>query len=87
MPAHPHQPLLQAYVITPADLSAIWLSLKLATAITLILLIIGTPLAWWLARTRSCLRATVCAVVALHIVLPPTVMDVYAQIKSVVLTA
>ena len=37
-----------------ANLSAVWLTLRLATTTTLILLLLGTPLAWWLARTRSC---------------------------------
>ena len=60
-----------------ADMSAVWLSFKLATAVTLILLLIGTPLAWWLARTRSKWRGALAAVVALPIVLPPTVIGFY----------
>jgi molybdate transport system permease protein len=60
-----------------ADLAAVWLTLKLATVVTLILLVIGTPIAWWLARTRSWLRGPVGAVVALPIVLPPTVLGFY----------
>jgi molybdate transport system permease protein len=63
-----------------ADLSAIWLTLKLATIVTLLLLVIGTPIAWWLARTRSRLRGLVGAVVALPIVLPPTVLGFYLLI-------
>jgi molybdate transport system permease protein len=63
-----------------ADLSAIWLTLKLATIVTLLLLVIGTPIAWWLARTRSRLRGLVGAVVALPLVLPPTVLGFYLLI-------
>ena len=60
-----------------ADLAAIWLTLRLATTVTLVLLIIGTPIAWWLARTRSWLRGPVAALVALPLVLPPTVLGFY----------
>ncbi|MCU1724261.1 MULTISPECIES: molybdate ABC transporter permease subunit [Pseudomonas] len=60
-----------------SDLGAIWLTLKLASLTTLILLLIGTPIAWWLARTRSWLRGPVGAVVALPLVLPPTVIGFY----------
>lgn len=56
---------------------AIWLTLKLATTVTLLLLLIGTPIAWWLARTRSPLKGVVGAVVALPLVLPPTVLGFY----------
>jgi len=60
-----------------ADLSAIWLTFKLASVVTIILLLIGTPIAWWLARTRSWWKGPVGAVVALPIVLPPTVIGFY----------
>lgn len=60
-----------------ADLAAIRLTLKLATVVTLLLLAIGTPVAWWLARTRSRLKHAVAAVVALPLVLPPTVIGFY----------
>jgi len=60
-----------------ADLAAVWLTLKLATTVTLLLLAIGTPLAWWLARTRSRVKNVVAAIVALPIVLPPTVIGFY----------
>jgi molybdate transport system permease protein len=56
---------------------AIALTLKLAGLTTLILLLLGTPLAWWLARTRSWLKGPVRALVALPIVLPPTVIGFY----------
>ncbi|MBA2674366.1 molybdate ABC transporter permease subunit [Ramlibacter sp.] len=59
------------------DLSAIWLTLKLATLTTVLLLLLATPLAWWLARTGSRWRAPVGAVVALPLVLPPTVLGFY----------
>ncbi len=56
---------------------AIWLTLKLATITTLCLLVLATPLAWWLAHTRSRFRAWVSAAVALPLVLPPTVLGFY----------
>lgn len=59
------------------DLSAIRLTLELATVVTVLLLAVGTPIAWWLARTRSRLRHAVGAVVALPLVLPPTVIGFY----------
>ena len=58
-------------------MSAVTLTLKLAGLTTLILLLLGTPLAWWLARTRSKWRGPVGALVALPIVLPPTVIGFY----------
>ena len=60
-----------------AALGAVTLTLKLAGLTTLILLVLGTPLAWWLARTHSRLRHAVGAVVALPLVLPPTVIGFY----------
>lgn len=63
--------------LSAGDISAIWLTVKLATLVTLILLVIGTPLAWWLARTRSSMKGAIGAVVALPIVLPPTVLGFY----------
>ena len=63
--------------MSEADLSAIWLTLKLATVVTVVLLIVGTPVAWWLARTRSPLKGVIGAVVALPLVLPPTVLGFY----------
>ncbi|MBG9387659.1 molybdate ABC transporter permease subunit [Caenimonas aquaedulcis] len=60
-----------------ADFDAIWLTLKLATLTTALLLLLATPLAWWLARTASGWRAPVAAVVALPLVLPPTVLGFY----------
>lgn len=62
------------------DLAAILLTLKLATIVTAILLLIGTPLAWWLARSTSWWRGPVNAVVAMPLVLPPTVLGFYLLI-------
>jgi len=59
------------------DWLAIWLTLKLATTVTLLLLLVGTPLAWWLANTQSRARNIVSALVAMPIVLPPTVIGFY----------
>jgi len=59
------------------DLQAIWLTLKLATLATLLLLALATPLAWWLAHARSRRAAVVGAVVTLPLVLPPTVLGFY----------
>lgn len=67
-------------MLTEADLGAIWLTLKLATTVTILLLIIGTPIAWWLSRTQSWLKGPVAAIVALPLVLPPTVLGFYLLI-------
>jgi len=64
-------------VLGEPDLAAIVLTLKLASVTTLLLLLLGTPIAWWLARTRSAWKGAVGAVVALPIVLPPTVIGFY----------
>jgi len=58
-------------------IQALWLTAKVSGVVTLILLIIGTPIAWWLARTRSRLKAPIAALVALPLVLPPTVLGFY----------
>jgi molybdate transport system permease protein len=60
-----------------ADFAAVGLTLKLAGTVTLLLLAIGTPLAWWLARTSSRWKGVISAVVALPLVLPPTVLGFY----------
>jgi len=60
-----------------SDLAALWLTLKLASVVTLLLLLVGTPLAWWLTRTRSPMKRVVGALVALPLVLPPTVIGFY----------
>ncbi len=63
-----------------ADLAALWLTLRLATTVTLILLVVGTPIAYWLARTQSWLKGPIAAIVALPLVLPPTVLGFYLLI-------
>lgn len=60
-----------------SDFAAIWLTLELASWTTVLLLIIGSPIAWWLAHTRSRLKGPIGAVVALPLVLPPTVLGFY----------
>ncbi len=62
------------------DLGPVWISLKLASVTVVVLILIGTPLAWWLAFTRSRWRAIVEALVALPLVLPPTVLGFYLLI-------
>jgi molybdate transport system permease protein len=62
------------------DWSAIRLTLQLATLTVILLLLVGTPIAWWLARTRSRLKGPIGALVALPIVLPPTVLGFYLLI-------
>lgn len=64
-------------MLTAEDGAAVWLTLQLAGLTTLLLLVIGTPIAWWLARTASRWRGPVSAVVALPLVLPPTVIGFY----------
>lgn len=59
------------------NLGPLWLSVQLATITMLLLLLIATPLGWWLARTKSKARPVVQTIVALPIVLPPTVMGFY----------
>ena len=60
-----------------SDLAAIALTVKLATLTTVLLLIIGTPIAWWLARSRSRLKSVIGAIVTLPLVLPPAVIGFY----------
>jgi molybdate transport system permease protein len=55
----------------------LWLTVKLAGVTTVVLLVLATPLAWWLARSRSWWKEIVGALVALPIVLPPTVLGFY----------
>ena len=62
------------------DLTALWLTFRLALVVTAILLVIATPLAWWLANTRARIKPAIEAVIALPIVLPPTVLGFYLLI-------
>ena len=64
-------------LLSDGDLQAIWLTLRLASIVTLLLLVIGTPIAWWLARTGSRWKGPIGAVVALPLVLPPSVLGFY----------
>lgn len=63
--------------LSPADWQAIRLTLELASLTTVLLLLLGTPLAWWLARTRSRLKPLCAAVITLPLILPPTVLGFY----------
>jgi molybdate transport system permease protein len=69
--------VVSALAATSFDWRPVGLTLALATVTTLVLLILGTPLAWWLARTRVRWRALIEALVALPLVLPPTVLGFY----------
>ncbi|MCK9606832.1 MAG: molybdate ABC transporter permease subunit [Methylomonas sp.] len=64
-------------MLTDSDIATLWLTFKVASLATLIMLIVGTPLAWWLARTTSRWKSILNAVVALPLVLPPTVLGFY----------
>jgi molybdate transport system permease protein len=59
------------------ELGPVWLSLQLATVTVLVLLVVATPVAWWLAFTRNRARTVVEAIVAMPLVLPPTVLGFY----------
>lgn len=63
--------------LSDADMGTIWLTLRLASTVTILLLIFATPLAWWLARTQSWFKGSISAIVALPLVLPPTVLGFY----------
>jgi molybdate transport system permease protein len=64
-------------MLSPADWSAVRLTVELAACSTVLLLIVGTPIAWWLARTGSRVKPLVAALVAMPLVLPPTVIGFY----------
>lgn len=64
-------------LLSDSDLQAIWLTVRLSSVVTLILLLVGTPIAWWLARTGSRFKGPLGAVVALPLVLPPSVLGFY----------
>jgi molybdate transport system permease protein len=69
------------------DVQALWLTLRLAGSTTAILLVVAVPLAWWIASGRGVGRALVQAVVALPLVLPPTVLGFYLLVAMGPLTA
>ncbi len=64
-------------MLTSADFATLFLTFKVASLATIFMLLFGTPLAWWLARTQSKWRGIINAVVALPLVLPPTVLGFY----------
>jgi molybdate transport system permease protein len=64
-------------LLAESEIQSIWLTVRLALAVTAILLLLGTPVAWWLARTRSRLKGPLSAIVALPLVLPPSVLGFY----------
>jgi len=64
-------------ILSPATLSSIWRALQLAFVTTALLLLVGVPIAWWLSRSKSLVREAVAAVVAVPLVLPPTVLGFY----------
>lgn len=64
-------------MLSPSDIDTLFLTLKLASLATLIMLLIGTPLAWWLSRTQTVWKGVINAIVALPLVLPPTVLGFY----------
>jgi len=66
--------------LSAEDLSAIFLTLQLASITTVLLLFLATPIAWWLAHTKSAWRAPIASLVALPLVLPPTVLGFYLLI-------
>ena len=67
-------------MLSAGDYQAIWLTLKLASLTTLLLMIIAPPLAWWLARSQTKIRPLIESLVALPLVLPPTVLGFYLLI-------
>ena len=67
-------------ILTPESWQAVWLTFELATLTTLFLLVLATPLAWWLSQTESAWRSPVQAMVTLPLVLPPSVLGFYLLI-------
>ena len=59
------------------DISALLVTIKLASITTVILILVGTPIAWWLSQTRFKFKAVVEAIIALPLILPPTVLGFY----------
>lgn len=59
------------------DLNVVWVTIKLAGCVTLLLLLVATPIAWWLAQTRSRLKPIIGTLLTIPLVLPPTVLGFY----------
>lgn len=72
-----HSQTAPTLMLSESDYTALWLTFRLAVTTTLLLLLLGTPLAWWLARTRSRWKSLLDATIALPLVLPPTVLGFY----------
>jgi molybdate transport system permease protein len=68
-------------MFSASDLAAMRLSAELAALTTVLLLMVGTPIAWWLARTRSAFKPLCAAVIAMPLVLPPTVLGFYLLLQ------
>ena len=68
-------------IISEQDLTALWVTIKLASVSTLVLLIIGTPIAWWLSRSQWRFKFIIEAIIALPLILPPTVLGFYLLIS------
>ncbi|WP_075187834.1 molybdate ABC transporter permease subunit [Teredinibacter haidensis] len=64
-------------MLEPLDTTPIWLTLKLAVVTTWLLILIALPLSWWLARTRNIFKPVISTLVAMPLVLPPTVLGFY----------
>lgn len=64
-------------MLSPADIDTLLLTFKVASIATILMLLFGTPLAWWLARTHSAWKGVINAIVAMPLVLPPTVLGFY----------
>ena len=68
-------------ILSEQDLTALFVTLKLASVSTLVLLVIGTPLAWWLSRSQWRFKYIIEAIIALPLILPPTVLGFYLLIS------
>jgi molybdate transport system permease protein len=69
------------------DYEALWLTLRLAATTTVVLLVVGVPLAWWISQGNGWVRAVAQALVALPLVMPPTVIGFYLLVGLGPLTA
>ena len=72
-----NQRRLRTLPLSSTELDAIYLTIALASITTVILLLLGTPLAWWLSRRRGNVAALIEALVAMPLILPPTVLGFY----------